>query len=181
VENSATRRRRTTGSSASADRCRQDRHSCGAGRVPAASTYRRRAMSSPARRIHSPGWGTSSKHTPSPSGAHSFLHHHRVGAGGTGAPVKMRAAVPGASVWPTHAGGDALGHGQRCSAGRHIRATDGVAVHRGIVQRRHVDGGTQAGGQHPSGGSLGRHRFGIRRYPGARQQARQRVFVIKHS
>jgi hypothetical protein len=110
-------------------------------------------MSSPRRRIHSPGCGTWFTVTASPSGAHSSCITTASAPAGSGAPVKMRAAVPGASVWPT------LPAGMRCATAaplcrrRHIGAAHGVAVHRGVVQRRHVDGGTQAGGQHPSGGA----------------------------
>jgi hypothetical protein len=59
-------------------------------------------MSSPARRIHWPAFGATRMRTRAPlQGLGVFLHHHRVGARGMGAPVKMRAALPGASGRPT--------------------------------------------------------------------------------
>lgn len=100
VENSATRGRRTTGTSASPIDAASPT-SCARSRVPAASTTSPSRMSSPARRIHAPAFGISSKQTPASVVRVDSCITMASAPGGTGAPVKMRAQVPAASGAPT--------------------------------------------------------------------------------
>ena len=84
------------------------------------------------------------------------LHHHdRVGAVGNRRPGRDLDALPGGDRAvrrrPAVDRSDAAQPGGllRARAGR-VRRRHGVAVHRGAVERRHVAGRDDAGGQHPA-------------------------------
>ena len=99
VEKSAALTRRNTGSDASpTDAARPI--SCARSRVPASRIVLPARMSSPVRRIHSPGLGACFTITSSPAASHCSCVTTASAPGGIGAPVKMRAAVPGSSGLP---------------------------------------------------------------------------------
>ena len=87
-----------------------------------------------------------------------FLHHHRVGTRWNrraGEDAGSRAHLQ----WCTrHPGGDALRHRQ-CAAALHIGAAQGVAVHRAIVLRRHLQVRDHVLGQHAPIGVQGGEQF----------------------
>ena len=116
VENTATLTRRCTGSRASPTDA-ASATACGVRRSPAGSTRAPRAMSSPMRRTASPTRGTVLTTTSLPACSHSSCITTVSAPGGSGAPVKMRAAVPGASSWPT------LPAGMRWLTGKRVPAT----------------------------------------------------------
>ena len=90
---------------------------------------------------------------------------------GTGAPVKMRAAVPGSSG-SRIAGRNALADGQRPRPRRDLGAAHGIAVHGAVVLRRHFSGGHQVLGAstRPSASKVETRSVGA---GGARQQVGQ--------
>ena len=75
--------------------------------------------------------------------------------GGTGAPVKMRAAVPGCSGCGAGAGRDALADRQQHALVGDLGAAHGVAVHRAVVLRRHLQRRHQVLRQHAAVGVEG--------------------------
>ena len=123
-----------------ADRWRPGRKRPGRAGGPACSTTAPRCTSSPLRRIHWPG----SRHAQDAHhllarGLRVFLHHdRRRRPRGTGAPVKMRAAVPGCSGAPALPGGDALADRQHHAFVGDLGAAHRIAVHGTVVLRRHL-------------------------------------------
>ena len=123
VENSATRGRRATCSWSQADAGGQAQRRRAPSRSPRASTTAPRVTSSPLRRIHWPGAGTRRMRT------RPLVQRPRVSScitiasapAGTGAPVKMRAAVPGCQRLRRAAGRDALADRQRARLRRRSR------------------------------------------------------------
>jgi hypothetical protein len=77
---------------------------------------------------------------------------------GTGAPVKMRAAVPGCSVEPTVPAGIRWLTGSVKHRHRDIGGTHGVTVHCRVVERRHCYGRLLGDGQNATGRSRQRQR-----------------------
>jgi hypothetical protein len=69
--------------------------------LPAGTTVSPLRTSLPVRLIHSPGFGTLRTTTESPSTAQNSCITIASAPCGIGAPVKMRAALPGASGFPT--------------------------------------------------------------------------------
>ena len=75
--------------------------SCGSKRLPAGRISEPLAMSLALRRIHWAGVGLLLRSTQSPSTVVCSCITTASAPGGIGAPVKMRAAVPGSSGFPT--------------------------------------------------------------------------------
>ncbi len=145
VENRATRGRRTTGRLRQAQTGGQAQswRATGAGR--AAAPPRRGVTSSPARRTHWPGAGTASMCTACKSPPTSRVSSCITTASapsGMGAPVKMRAQVPG------RRGSAACPAAMRCDTGSTTPASvtsataHRVTVHRRVVLRRHLQART---------------------------------------
>ena len=134
---------------------------------PAQHDVRRACTSSPLRRIHWPGAGTRRMRTrPSPARLRvSSCITIASAPAGTGAPVKMRAAVPGCSGCAAAAGGNALADRQRHAFVGDLGAAHRIAVHRAVVLRRHLQGRDQVLRQHAAVGVEGGHR--LRRRPAA--------------
>ena len=111
VDSSATRGRRATGRCSSPMLAARPR-AAGARRVPACNTVLPRAMSSPARRMFWPlcGW-VCTRTVPSSCATQSSCMTTASAPGGTGAPVKIRAAVPPCNGAPT------LPAAMRCDTG----------------------------------------------------------------
>ncbi len=110
VKNTATRSLRHTGSSARPTDAASP-SSWLRRRVPAGKITLPSLMSSPARRIHSPGLGAWRTVTTPSTSSHCSCMTTASAPGGISAPVKMRAAVPGCKGWPTWPAG------MRCDTG----------------------------------------------------------------
>ncbi len=181
VENSATRGRRTTGSSAApTDAARPS--ACGVRRAPRCSTALPRRTSSPRRRIHCAVLRQHVRRArcpgPSPgNGLALLLHHDGVGARrhlAAGEDARRRARLQRLAG---HAGRDALRHRQHRAGGRHVGRVQRVAVHRRVVLGRHVQRRQHLGRQHAAQRVEGGHRLGLRDgvRRGAGHQAGQRL------
>ena len=109
-----------------------------------------------------------------------FLHHHGIGAGRQRRPGENARRRARREHLADAAGGNALGHFQVRARGRDVGAAQGVAVHRGVVQRRHVERRVQRLRQHPPRRGLGRHRLGLAQRLRAGQQTGQGLVEIEH-
>ena len=109
-----------------------------------------------------------------------FLHHHGIGAGrhrGAGEDACRRSRR---QRMADASGGDALGDLQHRAGMCDVGAAQRIAIHRGVVQRRHVDRRAQAHGKHAAGGGLGGDGLGLAQWAPAGEQARERLVVVKH-
>jgi len=96
-----------------------------------------------------------------------LLHHHGVRAGGDEAAGENPRGGRRLQRLRHGTGGDALAHAQPRAGGGHVGAAHGVAVHRRVVCRRHIDSRTHVVRQNPAQRLRGRQdlrgRQGLRR------------------
>ena len=96
--------------------------------------------SSPARRTLAPVSGTVSTVSESPSAVVSSTCTTVSAPAGSGAPVMILAASPGATARTRTAGGDVDDDAELAAARLELGAGDGEAVHGGVGERRHLLG-----------------------------------------
>ena len=104
-----------------------------------------------------------------------LLHQHRVGTGGQRRAREDARQRPSRQRLRSHACGNALALGQHGASLRHIRAAQGVTVHRAVVLWRHMQSGHHVLREHAAIGiQCGDTLHRIKRSNGS-QQLRQRL------
>ena len=108
-----------------------------------------------------------------------FLHHHGVGTRRHGRAGEDPGGTAGGQRLGRVAGGDALRHRQLHAGPGDVDGAHGVAVHRGVVLRRHLQLGHQILREHAAVGIEGAERFDLGQRGGVAEHAPQ-GFIERH-
>jgi hypothetical protein len=112
--------------------------------------------------------------------AAQLLHHHRVGAVGDGRAGEDAGGGARRQRVADAAGRDALGDHQPRAGGGHVGTAQRVAVHRRVVEGRHVEAGDLVDREHPPEGFGGGHLLDGGERRGGSQQGRAHVLEGTH-